>query len=250
MARAGLFADCDAVLHWHPSSRNVAGDLPTMARVAVKFRFHGTSAHAASAPERGRSALEAVALTNHAVALMREHTPDLTRIHHVITDGGGAPNVVPEFAEVYYYVRHPKADVVRALYPRLLKCAQAGALATETKLEVVHEGGIVEMLPNTALSAAAQANLTRLNEITYNAEERAFAARIQTTFSQPVPPLGARDIRALLAGGRGRRHEYRPTGNAARGPHVGGDGVRPVHQSEAACRREGRASATASRAVL
>jgi aminobenzoyl-glutamate utilization protein B len=189
MARAGLFADCDAVLHWHPSSRNVAGDLPTMARVAVKFRFHGTSAHAASAPERGRSALEAVALTNHAVALMREHTPDLTRIHHVITDGGGAPNVVPEFAEVYYYVRHPKADVVRALYPRLLKCAQAGALATETKLEVVHEGGIVEMLPNTALSAAAQANLTRLNEITYNAEERAFAARIQTTFSQPVPPL-------------------------------------------------------------
>jgi aminobenzoyl-glutamate utilization protein B len=205
MARAGLFADCDAVLHWHPASRNVAGDLPSLARVAVKFRFHGTSAHASSAPEKGRSALEAVALTNHAVALLREHTPDLTRIHHVITDGGGAPNVVPEFAEVYYYVRHPKADVVRALYPRLLKCAQAGALATETKLEVVHEGGIVEMLPNTALSAAAQANLTRLNDITYNAEERAFAARIQTTLSQPVPALESvgRVDAAVTGGGTG-----------------------------------------------
>src|SRR5207247_1911706 len=83
------------------------------------------------------------------------------RIHHVITDGGGAPNVVPDFAEVYYYLRHPKADVVRALYPRLVKCAQAGALATETKLEVMPEGGIVEMLPNTALAAVAKANLMR-----------------------------------------------------------------------------------------
>src|SRR5947209_7118155 len=109
MARDGLFADCDAVLHWHPGSRNVAGDLASLARVAVKFRFHGTSAHAAAAPEQGRSALEAVALTNHAVALLREHTPDATRIHHVITDGGGAPNGVPDFAEVYYYLRHPKA---------------------------------------------------------------------------------------------------------------------------------------------
>ena len=90
MARAGLFDDCDAVLHWHPGNKNLAGDLPTLARIAVKFRFHGTGAHAAAAPEQGRSALEAVDLTNHAVALMREHTPEFTRIHHVITDGGGA----------------------------------------------------------------------------------------------------------------------------------------------------------------
>lgn len=188
MARAGLFDDCDAVLHWHPSSRNVAGDLPSLARLAVKFRFHGTSAHASAAPEKGRSALEAVDLTNHAVALMREHTPDFTRIHHVITDGGGgAPNVVPDFAEVYYYVRHPRSDVVRSLYARMVKCAKAGELATETKLEILPEGGIVEMLPNSALAAACKANLTRLNDLRYDAEEEKFAARIQTTLDAPPP---------------------------------------------------------------
>jgi aminobenzoyl-glutamate utilization protein B len=187
MARAGLFADCDAVLHWHPSSKNVAGDLASLARVAVKFRFHGTSAHAAGAPEQGRSALEAVDITNHAIALMREHVPDATRIHHVVTDGGGAPNVVPDFAEVYYYLRHPKADTVRALYPRLLKCAQAGALATETRLEVVHEGGIVEMLPNAALATAAKANLARLADLKYTPEEEQFAARIRATLTAPQP---------------------------------------------------------------
>jgi aminobenzoyl-glutamate utilization protein B len=187
MAREGLFDDCDAVLHWHPGSRNIAGDLPSQARIAVKFRFHGTSAHAASAPEQGRSALEAVALTNHAIALMREHTPDGTRIHHVITDGGGAPNVVPDFAEVYYYVRHAQADIVRALYPRLVKCAQAGALATETRLEIVHEGGIVGMLPNSTLAAVAQANLVRLNDLHYGPEDEQFAARIGSTLTAPQP---------------------------------------------------------------
>jgi aminobenzoyl-glutamate utilization protein B len=187
MARAGLFDDCDAVLHWHPAARNTAGDQTALARLAVKFRFHGTSAHAAAAPEQGRSALEAVDLTNHAVALLREHTPDGTRLHHVITDGGGAPNVVPDFAEVYYYIRHPQADVVRALYPRVLKCAQAGALATETRLEVVPEGGTVELVTNAALAAVVKANLARLNDLAYGPEEEKFAARIQSTLAAPKP---------------------------------------------------------------
>ncbi|MED5401223.1 MAG: amidohydrolase, partial [Planctomycetota bacterium] len=93
MVQAGLFRDCDAVLHWHPGSTNAAGDRSSLARMAVKFRFHGKAAHAAGAPEQGRSALDAVELTNHATQLLREHTPDLTRIHHVITAGGDAPNV-------------------------------------------------------------------------------------------------------------------------------------------------------------
>ena len=98
MVRAHLFDDCDAVLHWHPGSQNSAGEGSSQARIAVKFRFHGTSSHAAAAPEAGRSALDAVELTNHAAELLREHTPDFTRIHHVITAGGNAPNVVPDFA--------------------------------------------------------------------------------------------------------------------------------------------------------
>ena len=105
MTRAGLFDDCDTVLHWHPGQRNTAGDASCLARIAVKFRFHGTPAHAAGSPEKGRRALDALLLTMHAVELLREHTPDGTRLHHTITSGGGAANVVPEFAEGFFYVR-------------------------------------------------------------------------------------------------------------------------------------------------
>jgi aminobenzoyl-glutamate utilization protein B len=184
MTRAGLFDDCDTVLHWHPGSRNTAGDMTCLARIAVKFRFHGTAAHASGSPEKGRSALDALLLAIHAVELMREHTPDGTRLHHTITSGGGAPNVVPEVAEGFFYVRHPKAEVVQKLYPRLLKCAQAGALATETKLEVVYLGGTMEILPNNTLAEVAKKNLTDLSDLKYDAEEMKFALRLQETFSE------------------------------------------------------------------
>ena len=187
MVQAGLFDDCDAVLHWHPTSSNSAGDRSSLARMAVKFRFHGTSAHAAGAPEQGRSALDAVELTNHAAQLLREHTPDQTRIHHVVTAGGAAPNVVPDFAETYYYVRHPESKVVREVYRRLVLCAQAGALATETKLEINFQGGILEILPNNALSQVALANLREMNDLQYSDEELEFANRIQQTLSDPQP---------------------------------------------------------------
>lgn len=188
MVLAGLFKDCDAVLHWHPGSKNAAGDQSSLARIAVKFRFHGKSAHAASAPEQGRSALDAVELTNHAAQLLREHTPDASRIHHVITSGGLAPNVVPDFAEVYYYVRHPQADVVRSLYRRLELCAKAGALATETKLEIDFQGGIMEILPNNTLAQVSMSNLKRLNDLSYDDAISRFAIRLQQTLVQR-PPL-------------------------------------------------------------
>ena len=194
MVRDGLFNDCDVVLHWHPGSRNAAGDATCMARIAAKFRFRGTSAHAAASPEQGRSALDAVELTNHAAELLREHTPDLTRIHHVITAGGGAPNVVPDFAEVYFYVRHPQADVAKAVYARLLKCAEAGALATETKLEVEYLGGTNELLPNDTLSRITLANLRDLNDLRFTPEEEKFAARLATTLVKPAPLDSLRDV--------------------------------------------------------
>ena len=187
MVREGLFKDCDAVLHWHPSSRNAAGDRSTLARMAVKFRFHGKSAHAAGSPEQGRSALDAVELTNHAAQLMREHTPSNTRIHHIITAGGDAPNVVPNFAEVYYYIRHPKAEVVRPLYRRLVLCAKAGALATETELEINYQGGILQILPNQTLSQVCMTNLRELNDLQYDNEDRKFIVRLQQTVDSPQP---------------------------------------------------------------
>ena len=187
MVRAGLFDDCDAALHWHPASKNTAGDSSCLSRAAVKFRFIGRSAHAAGAPEQGRSALDAVELACHASELLREHTPDFTRIHHVIVSGGAAPNVVPDSAEVFFYLRHPQAEIVRELYPRLLKCAQAGALATETKLEERYLGGTMVLLPNNRLADVALANLREFNQLKYDNQQREFAQRIQQTLTKPLP---------------------------------------------------------------
>lgn len=185
MVRAGLFDDVDIVLHWHPGSGNSAGDPTNLSRIAAKFRFYGRSAHAAGAPEQGRSALDAVALMNYAAELMREHTPEYSRIHHVITAGGLAPNVVPDFAEVYYYVRHPDAPVVKELYQRLLKCAEAGALATETELEVEFLAGTHNLLPNDVLSRVTLKNLETLNDLSYTKKEMSFAKTIQESLQAP-----------------------------------------------------------------
>lgn len=189
MVREGLFNDVDVALHWHPGSRNAAGDSSCLARIAVKFRFHGMAAHAAGSPEKGRSALDGLILAMHAVELLREHTPEGTRLHHTITSGGGAANVVPEFAEGFFYVRHPKSEVLKMLWPRLLKCAQGAALATETKLEVVPLGGTMEILPNDTLAQVTRKNLTALNNIEYTKEEMAFALRIRETFPDQKTPI-------------------------------------------------------------
>jgi aminobenzoyl-glutamate utilization protein B len=188
MVRAGLFDDCDVALHWHPAADNQSGDRTCLARIAVKFRFHGIPSHAAGSPERGRSALGAVELTAHASDLLREHLPDRSRIHHTITDGGGsAPNVVPEFAEIMYYIRHPNSQVLATLYPRLVKCAEAGALATETKLQIVYLGGTMEIVPNDSLARVAKANLERYDDVQYDADETKFALRIQETLQDKIP---------------------------------------------------------------
>ncbi len=107
MVREGLFDDVDIALHWHADDENSAAARTTLANRSAKFRFYGVSAHAAGAPEKARSALDGVEAFNHMVNLMREHVPQETRIHYVITAGGLAPNVVPDFAEVFYYVRNP-----------------------------------------------------------------------------------------------------------------------------------------------
>ena len=194
MVRRGLFKDCDAVMHWHPGNRNSAGDRSSLARMAVKFRFHGQAAHAAGAPSQGRSALDAVELTNHAAELLREHTPDGTRIHHVITAGGAAPNIVPDFAEVYFYIRHPESNVVGGLYRRLVLCAKGAAIATETKLDINFEGGILEILPNNALAQVTGKNLKELNDLTYTEDELKFAVRIQETLAEPKPLDSIKDV--------------------------------------------------------
>src|SRR5204862_408744 len=127
-----------------------------------KFRFHGVSAHAAAAPDQGRSALDGVQVMNIAVEHLREHIPDKTRIHYVITSGGKAPNVVPDFAEVYYYVRQADPQIVRDVWARVVKASKGAAIATDTTSDYEITGGVYSLLPNKTLLEVAERNFSKV----------------------------------------------------------------------------------------
>ena len=189
MVRAGLFNNVDAVIHWHPGNENGVTMTSALANSSAKFRFYGLSAHAAGSPENGRSSLDAVESMNYMVNLMREHVPQETRIHYVITSGGKAPNVVPDYAEVYYYVRHPKRDQVKQIFNRVVNAAKAAALGTETKMEYEIIGGTHDLLLNKSLAEVMQKNLVSAGGVIYTAEERAFAEKIQSSFNFKYPAV-------------------------------------------------------------
>jgi aminobenzoyl-glutamate utilization protein B len=187
MVREGLFHDVDAVIHWHPGDDNNANPISSLANKSAKFRFRGVASHAAASPERGRSALDAVEALNYMVNMMREHVPEKSRIHYVITKGGEAPNVVPAFAEVYYYIRHPEMDVVKDIFNRVVKAAEGAAMGTGTTMdyEVIH--GVYNLLPNQILSNIMFENLKNVGGVTYNQTEIDFANRI-------FPSLNRKDV--------------------------------------------------------
>lgn len=189
MVRDGLFKDVDVVFHWHPSPINSASAGTSLANKNGKFRFYGIASHAAASPERGRSALDAVEAMNDMVNMMREHVTQETRIHYVITRGGEAPNVVPAFAEVYYYVRHPKRTEVKDVWERISRAAQGAAMGTDTKVEIEVTGGVYDMLPNETLARVVDNNLRAIGGYTYTEPEKIFAEKIQKTFQAPVPSL-------------------------------------------------------------
>lgn len=182
MARAGAFNDCDVVLTWHPGGANRASVGSNLANITAKFRFYGKAAHAAGSPDKGRSALDAVMLMGNAVEFMREHVPQETRIHYIITNGGGSPNTVPDFAEIYIYARHPSMPALDGIWARIIKCAQAGALATDTRMEMELVNSAYNVLPNEALAVMFDRNLRLLGGIRYTPEEQAFAQTLSQTF--------------------------------------------------------------------
>lgn len=183
MVRAGLFDGLDAVIHWHPGDRNDVTVTSALANKSAKFRFYGKAAHASSAPDQGRSALDAVESMNYMTNLMREHIPQEARMHYIITRGGTAPNVVPDFAEVYYYVRHPDKEVVKELFNRVEAAANGAALGTGTRMDYEIIGGTHDLLINYELARAAQANLTRVGGVVYTPGEIAFGKKIQHTLN-------------------------------------------------------------------
>lgn len=201
MVRDGLFNDVNVAVHWHPGNVNSARQGDTMANVSGKFRFYGVSSHAAAAPDRGRSALDAVEAMNAMVNLMREHIPDRTRIHYAITDGGKAPNVVPAFAESYYYVRHTDPTIVRDVLERVKKAAEGAAMGTGTRVEFEAIGGVYSMLPNETLMKVMDRNLRAVGGITWTPEEIALATEIQKTLPSKPALSSVGEIEPAVIGG-------------------------------------------------
>jgi aminobenzoyl-glutamate utilization protein B len=186
MTRAGLFDDVDVALHWHADNKNAASVRPALANKSAKFRFYGISAHAAGAPEKGRSALDAVEAMNAMINMMREHVSESTRIHYVITRGGEAPNVVPDFAEVYYYARHKTRAEVINVFDRIVNAAKGAALGTGTEMEYEMIGGTHELLFNDVLQPMVHKNLQSIGGYQYTAEEKVFAEKIAESLGEPL----------------------------------------------------------------
>ncbi len=182
MIKAGLFDDVDAALTWHPWFVNTTWMASMLALNSVKFRFYGVAAHAAAAPEAGRSALDAVELMDVGVNYLREHVPEKARIHYVITHGGKAPNIVPDFAEVWYFIRAPKRRDVESIYSRVLDIAKGAALMTGTREEVKFITGCWEVIPNEVLSDLIYSNLEEVGPPKFSDEEKLFAKKIAETF--------------------------------------------------------------------
>ena len=181
MVREGLFSDVDVALHWHAADENSASAGKALANKTAKFRFYGISSHASGSPQNGRSALDGVEAMNNMVNMLREHTTESTRIHYVITRGGNAPNVVPDFAEVYYYARHQKRDEVRNIFNRIVKAAKGAAIGTETTMDYEVISGVHELLHIESLQKRMHENLEKIGGYSYDEKEKAFAEKISKT---------------------------------------------------------------------
>jgi len=201
MVGDGVFNDVDAVIAWHPDDEEAANGERTMANHSGECRHHGISSHAAGAPERGRSALDGVEIMNVMTNYLREHVPDGTRIHYVVTNGGKAPNVVPDEAEVYYYVRHVDMNVVKNVWGRVVDAAKGAAIGTGTTYDLQLIGSVYSLLPNETLLRVEQRALERVGGYTLTPEEKSFAETLQKSEAfVPVALEATQKIKPLVVG--------------------------------------------------
>ncbi len=209
MARENLWRSLDAALTWHPEDVNEVLTGSSNSCIQVQYKFQGVASHAAGAPDRGRSALDAVELMNIGVQFLREHMSDKARIHYAITDGGGrSPNVVQPRASVLYMVRSNRVAEAVELQARVDKIAQGAALMTETTFVRQFIDGLADTVPNHALETLLHRNFTELGIPTHTAQEHAYADQLAKTYpgSDGVPGTGpkydpeqARQVRAMQA---------------------------------------------------
>jgi aminobenzoyl-glutamate utilization protein B len=179
MTLDGQFDDLDVCLHWHPGDENGAWSGSSKALVSAKFTFRGTPAHASVSPEAGRSALDAVELMNIGANYLREHLKEDARIHYVIVDGGGQPNVVPPTATVWYFMRADSHQDVEYNFRWLQDIAAGAAKMTRTEFTLQIDTDCHEIIPNGPLSELVTRNLNAIGPPEFSDEENLFARRLQ-----------------------------------------------------------------------
>jgi aminobenzoyl-glutamate utilization protein B len=179
MALDDQFNDLDACLHWHPGTKNRTWYGSTKAAISAKFTFHGLAAHAAGSPEKGRSALDGVELMNVGVNYMREHVKETSRTHYVITNGGGAPNVVPATAQVWYYVRGNAHEDAESNFDWITEIAEGAAKMSRTKVEVQVDTDCHEIIPNLPLSKLVLRNLQKVGPPKFDEADLTLAKQLQ-----------------------------------------------------------------------
>ena len=195
MARDGLWRQLDAALTWHPEDTNEVITGSSNSCIQVQYTFHGIASHAAGAPDRGRSALDAVELMNIGVQFLREHMSDKARIHYAITDAGGrSPNVVQPRSTVLYMVRSNHVSEAVQLQKRVDKIADGAALMTETSYDRKFIDGLADTVPNHVLEALLHKNFEELGVPGHTAEELAFADALSKTYEGAggVPGIGSK----------------------------------------------------------
>jgi amidohydrolase len=162
MAREGAFDRVDAAMMIHPSNLDLI-TMPCIAICDVEAVFHGRASHASAMPHRGLNALDAVVSAYQSIAQLRQHIRGTDRIHGIITDGGLAPNIVPERAACRFYVRAMNGQELADLKPRVQACFEAGALATGCRLETKWgESDYLDLKTNWPLAEAYERNATPL----------------------------------------------------------------------------------------
>lgn len=180
LARAGVFNGLDAALTWHPMMETSIMNVSSLANYQIFFGFKGLSAHAAAAPEHGRSALDAAELMSVGVNYLREHIIQEARIHYAYTDvGGGLPNVVQASSELLYFIRAPKMAQVQSIFERVYDIAKGAALMTGTSMSIRWDSAAANYLVNDTLNKAMQANLSLLEPLKWSESELAFARSLQ-----------------------------------------------------------------------
>ena len=184
MVREGCFKDVDCAISYHPSRRNDILCKSQSAKIGIIFDFEGKTAHAGATPYDGRSALDAVEALNFMMNLNREHIHPDCRMHYVITNGGEAPNIVPDKAQVYYYLRHPNPAIAKDLLNRALKAAEGAAMGTGTTVKYSYVSGTYPVLRNEHLAQMAQRNLEKVGGVMLTEEEKAYVKELYRNAGQ------------------------------------------------------------------